>query len=256
MAVFFGLGTRLLARNAVVALKRDARAPIVYLRPFRADVNLADRWIDFFAILVRNWHETNERSLALAVRDLGPLIAIGRPGEHVPPLGAARLYVEDAHWQGVVEKVVEVSRLVILRVGRTDGFRWELEHVTAKCDPRKVVIYLPQSDRDAHYAYLREQWRMPVPLPPDPGDALFLAFGPNWQPHLLHADGGKFRRLLTGSAAPQVRSALKSTLETLGIEPRPAPWHVREWILAFLGLGLVIGVAVLGIVAWAMSRPS
>ena len=42
---------------------------------------------------------TEEEQLAKVVAEIGSFIAIGRPGENLPTLGAIRLYTGDADWQ-------------------------------------------------------------------------------------------------------------------------------------------------------------
>jgi hypothetical protein len=69
----------------------DSRPPVVYLRSFADDSKAANR-LGIAADLKAN---TEEGEIAEIVRSVGPLIAIGRPGEQVSYYGAARIYVGD-----------------------------------------------------------------------------------------------------------------------------------------------------------------
>ncbi len=214
-AVLFMSARNFLARGALTGLAQDHRSPVVYLRSFKSDVRLFETPAQVLALLVGHASQTYEWSLAKATAAIGPLVAIGKPGENLPPGGAARLYVDNDHWQQVATELVSVAKLVVLRVGQTRGFLWELRHVVERCDPRKVVVFLPATDRGALYGYLREQAAaiLPSPLPPDPGNALFLAFGPGWEPRFIGAAANPFfglcRRLFR-SPSGVLRDALVS----------------------------------------------
>jgi hypothetical protein len=68
-----------------------ARRPILYLRSFEIDEDTSRPSIlEFFGILLAT--STPEQKLAQQLSRVGPVIAIGRPGEALPPLGAARFY--------------------------------------------------------------------------------------------------------------------------------------------------------------------
>lgn len=249
------LGLRLQSRSAIVALRNTTQAPIVYLRSFKSDV----RWFEspqdlLLMFLLPGRSESYERSLSKAVRGVGPLVAIGQPGEAIPPLGAARLYVQGDQWQKVVAELVAASQLVILRIGDTDGFWWEVEHIVATCDPRKVLFFLPPGDRSHKYALLRARAEkyFPYPLPEHPGEALFLGFSSEWQPQLYGRTGPSataiLRRVLVGSPAPAVREALNVALQLLGQKTRKMPLAFREWLLLSIPLWMIAFCA--GMLVW------
>jgi hypothetical protein len=248
------LGLRFTSRSGITMLRWSRKRPIVYLRSFAADAAWFDSPLDLFWLIVRGArYETYEWSLAKAVRSVGPLIAIGEPGEKLSPLGAARIYVEGDNWQKVVEELVERSQLVILRAGRTPGFWWELEHLVKSCDPRKVVIYLPERDRGGLYQHLREKsvGLLPRPLPDHTAAAMFLGFGPGWEPRLLQpwgpSLGATLRRVLIGSPAPEIRNALNEALTPLGIRRRGLPLQFREWVLVACGATIVLAPVVVAL---------
>jgi hypothetical protein len=235
-------GLRLFARRGESVLRRNRRRPVLYLRSFAADVRLFGGVGDFFRLLLLGGvEESAERRLARAVADVGPLVAIGQPGERLPPLGGARLYVRgDEDWRRVVGELVQASQLVIFRIGRTSGFDWELRHVLSACDPRKVLFYLPPRDREnvwapGVYAPFRRRTAdlFPCPLPLDTGAAAFLGFGPGWVARPRGAEGGSFAsdfRWFLGGSAPAVREALNEALRRLGVKTRPLPMQPREWL--------------------------
>jgi hypothetical protein len=70
-------------------VRKDHRPPVVYLRSFKAD-EVTRRGTIFGDF------QTEEEVLAEVLSEFGPVVAIGKPGEELPELGAARLYVRDA----------------------------------------------------------------------------------------------------------------------------------------------------------------
>ena len=70
---------------------------------------------------------TEEEHLANVLSQIGPFLAIGRPGERLPEVGASRIYVGDEDWQSEVRELLGTARLVIIRTGRTMGLGWGIE---------------------------------------------------------------------------------------------------------------------------------
>jgi hypothetical protein len=176
----------------------------LYLRPFRDDethdirtpYKALDRLINWLIYAV-DWiiddSVSSEEKLISGFETCGPVLAIGRPGEWLPPLGACRLYVDDQHWQEVVHDLIRRSACVLIRLGRTDGLRWELQEAARLLMPEQLVLYLPlgggwfRGDRQKHYEKLRE-WAdecLPLHLPELIGNACVIYFDAGWDPHLL-----------------------------------------------------------------------
>jgi hypothetical protein len=65
-----------------------------------------------------------EQIVTELVAPLGPVVAIARPGERLPALGAARISTDE--WKDRVIRLMECARLVVLQVGLTPGFLWEM----------------------------------------------------------------------------------------------------------------------------------
>ena len=57
------------------------------------------------------------------------MIAIGKPGEALAPLGAARDYVGDDIWQHEVKRRMRDATLIVLMLGTSEGLAWELLRV-------------------------------------------------------------------------------------------------------------------------------
>jgi hypothetical protein len=164
-------------------LKADMRAPIVLLRSFRDDAlhfeeektdtlsralskkdHKLFEWIQRLdAMLARfvlsnsgsEWEKPGRRVERIPfepivhrqLRAFGPLIAIGRPGEKQPVLGASRKYVSNDDWRVQVLAWLEQARMIVVIAGYTDGIQWELEQIALKGYTRKVLVLLPPTRR-------------------------------------------------------------------------------------------------------------
>src|SRR5262249_33611427 len=133
-------------------------APVVYLRSFQDDDPRGG--------------EATERELGSIFATLGPVVAIGRPGEGLPPLGATRVYVDNDRWQTVAADLIGRAGAIIFRVGATAGLRWELEQIGRRARPDRLFIFLsfggsPAQGRQARYEEFLS-WAnrcLPMPLP-------------------------------------------------------------------------------------------
>jgi len=91
----------------------SGRQPVVYLRSFSDDRPAARL----------NGGRTEEEHLAAVLEPVGPFVAVGRPGEPLPELGARRMYLKDAEWKDVVERLIRSAKLVVIRTGNGPGLR-------------------------------------------------------------------------------------------------------------------------------------
>lgn len=89
--------------------------------------------------------------------DLGSVVALGRPGQRIPPSGAAREYVSHDVWQDVVSRRALEARGVVLCLGSSQGVQWEVDFVTSNPELRKRLLVLshPEAfDHPTHEALL------------------------------------------------------------------------------------------------------
>lgn len=127
---------------------KDTRAPFLFLRSFVDDQvdlthregsrNIFQRTLtggSLFAnvdelLTERYWH-------------IGPVIAIGKPGEALPPLGAARAYLSGEPWQMVVANLMGLARAIIIVLDYTQGVTWELQQATRSGCLSKSLLLIP-----------------------------------------------------------------------------------------------------------------
>lgn len=245
---------RMKSRSAVKALEsRKAKRPTFYLRSFDLDERIAK------PSFIRNFYPlpNAEQRVATQMNRLGPLIAIGRPGEKLPALGAARFYVSDELWQAKVADVVKASQLVIWVTGLSEGLRWEISHLIESVPPEKLVLWAHPHMLRAGAAEREAEWRnflealgpvFPKPLPEFLGDARFICFAEDWTPIPIappwRSPIGALRSFFDplGSALRVVNRIRKGILDPRKAAYSHATRDIRESDLANL-----IGVGEMGI---------
>jgi len=256
-SLLWDAGKRRLAAQAAFAAARTQRAPVLYLRSFRDDVRARSEAPNSFRedLLVspalpppvRSFSE--EEHLAMAMRRIGPFIALGEPGEGTPQPGASRFYLTVTEWRPVVAELMSAARLVLLRIGATDGLWWEIEYALTTLSPTRVAILLPPDEQDYAEFRVRTATLFAQPLPPYPPGGFrglprgLLHFERDWTPRIVSfAEQGRFSqgtpRWLTGIFLSGMRPVAKQ----LGISRlRLLRWPetVLHAVMTLVGLGLV-----------------
>lgn len=170
--------------------RRGAKRPVFYLRSFQLDDRIgrptfAEKYLGTMPFA------NNEQKIAAKLKWMGPVIAIGRPDENLPALGAARFYASNDLWHAKVADVAKASQLVLWASGITEGLRWEISHLIENLPPGKLIMWahphllcIGSTEREAEWARFREAFGdiFPKPLPVALGDARFFCFADDWTP--------------------------------------------------------------------------
>jgi hypothetical protein len=217
--------------NAQDLLKRDERPYVLYLRPFKDD-EITSRLLNL---------STEEQELATAIHEIGPFVAFGEPGEASPDPGAARMYVEYAGWQSKVKASMAGARLVVARVGNTDGFWWEMITAVDVVGPERLLLLVPD-DKNVYEEFREKAVKLfPHQLP----DHQFLRprfdsfkshislegllyFEPDWTPRLRRLQAPFLRQNYWAPGVPTFKTALRPIYERLGIEWQRPPLQVPQ----------------------------
>ncbi len=220
---------RLRANSAVEELCRGGwRPPILYLRPFILDnKSFHRRWYQYLTHLLPNLGPSSpEQRLVKVLARYGPVIAIGRPGEKLPPLGAARIYVSHKRWQNVVAQIVESSCLVVLATGVTDGLLWEMKHLVDQTSPDKLLLcphpkLLEMGRQESEHEWSRFLATFgeifPLRLPQHLDDIQFITFGVGYRPLPVVKVRSRFLRYLAGKSDAGA-SVLEGILQSKGFQ--------------------------------------
>lgn len=128
-----------LAAPAREALAQDLRRPVVWLRSFQIDERDTENIID------RDVPLTFEEVATGPLSRYGPVVAIGRPGEPLPPLGALREYVGD-NWQSRVRELLSLAAIIVIVVDDTPGLLWELKTVVDSKLHERLILLMPPDE--------------------------------------------------------------------------------------------------------------
>lgn len=145
MMALFRRSRRHEAVSAAQAMADDPRPPVLYLRSFQDDgsVLLDDQGLPGMQALTRAASPvSSEEELARILEQIGPVVAIGKPGEKLPELGAARLYVSHEDWQAVVGVLMRQAALVVVRVGKSPGVLWEIGQALTQIPRERLALVM------------------------------------------------------------------------------------------------------------------
>lgn len=146
---FYSMYRRLNKKRKDTFDKDAITAPFVlYLRSFIDDKTTKKR-ISFV-----NDVRSEEEVLVEVLSDIAPVYAIGDPKDKKMPLGASRIYVDDEHWKTTVVDMMNRAVVVVLRLGKTDSFWWEVETAMTNIPLDKVMFVVPESKTFSNVATL------------------------------------------------------------------------------------------------------
>jgi hypothetical protein len=129
------------AMGVVEAVLRGAEAEAysLYLRPFAVtgvlEVDVSDRWDEKVEL---------ESVLAEALWPLGPVVALGQPGEH---LGAGRIAVDEEEWRQAVEKLMRQAQRILLIPSNRPGTLWEIQRILDLELLSRTIFVMPPTER-------------------------------------------------------------------------------------------------------------
>jgi hypothetical protein len=198
--------------------------PVLYLRSFDKDQTTAKL----------KGTVTEEEHLTRLLTHIGPGIAIGRPGEKLPQVGARRLYVNDDEWRRTVEGLMKRSRLVAIRTGRSGGLLWEFRKSLELLRPEQLLLLVdsfPELDNmlaetarlsstTANFRYMFQYKRSIGSI------RAVVIFREDWKPFRLRLNGSRFWYTAPVNSSyipPSLARTLRPLFEQLDVRwPKPA----------------------------------
>ncbi|MBI1916400.1 MAG: hypothetical protein HYS12_16955 [Planctomycetes bacterium] len=193
-----GAGRKMFAARAVEQIRGDTRPPTLLLRSFADDEMIVPGQSPLkggiYMAPLGGMDETLEQQTARVFSAVGPVIAIGRPGERLPPLGFGRMWVRHDRWKQVVQRLLAECQRVIMFLGDLkgrDGLEWEVDQVFTHCRPEQVILIVPpvgETGVQSRWRKYRERLgeRLPDYLP----NAAAVTFGEGWHAEVLFATRG------------------------------------------------------------------
>lgn len=111
------------------------------------------KYIEKFCLYLRSFNSDNnkeEKLICRVAKRLYPVYAIGDPNKMLQPNGADRIYVTDDVWKEAVRDMSTRSKLILLRIGQTEGTEWELFNIL-ESNLLDRVIFIAYSEQDYYY---------------------------------------------------------------------------------------------------------
>jgi hypothetical protein len=124
-------------------LELDNRRPILFLRSFADD----KVWLWGKGIFGKFRRKPIDEAIERLAKRLGPFVAIANPNTQLPRLGAAQTYFSNDTWQNAIARWVQTAQMIVMVAGRTEGLRWELDHILADEGQAKLVMFFPPAFR-------------------------------------------------------------------------------------------------------------
>jgi hypothetical protein len=234
----------------------DVRAPVIYLRSFHLDKRFARRRMGIVRVVAVC---TEEEQLVKALREIGPVVAIGKPGERLPRLGAQRIYVEDADWQEQIRFWFTRAALVVIQVPSepTKGVTWEIDQSLSVVALDRLVFLVSWNYKSSDW--LNQKLR-------DHGLTVErvtnLRLGPygSSTSGIIHFDNGRaelsalvkpplFKRPFFSPLVPVYRSALRPVTTRITGSWRPLPRAFGGALIAAIWITFCVAVIAVGLVA-------
>jgi len=237
-------------------------ATVLYLRSFKADRNPFTT-------------ATDEELLSRIFRTIGPFVAFEEPGERLPEIGSAKMSASNAEWQHMVSEQIQRAQLVVLNVGRTPSFTWEVRRALELADPERLLVYFSMLADEHELRFMYRQFTeiaqplLRFPLPPDReiGERRFIRFDADGRPELfgsISKPGTAWRKwigissfglgliMLRPIVAERWRQRVSNALAPLRTRFRDPISHTRLWGRLTLAAGLYLGglAAFLPMLAW------
>jgi len=135
--------------------KLDGRKPVLFIRSFSDDDVKLSRKLGLGRMLAPDTL-TLEEFLVDRSWSVGPVLAIGKPGEELSPVGAAREYLSADSWRERIQDLLRESQLFVSVLGTTRGLMWEYEAIARFRAASKLLVVFPPASLPLAY----HRWEM------------------------------------------------------------------------------------------------
>jgi len=138
--LIFNESRKLRLREEYKPVSRNEVPDVLYLRAFSDDKKTAEFGVGYFDM------STSEEALVTVLKKIGHVFTIGNPNDVLPEIGAKRVYVSDKQWKHRVTRYMKEAKLVVMRLGVSNGIRWEIEQAFKTVKPTHLVFLVPTSE--------------------------------------------------------------------------------------------------------------
>jgi hypothetical protein len=249
-AMSMAAARRIRLRLDVVRQQHDPCPPVVYLRSFNVDRRLSRRPFAWGRVAS---FRTEEEQLVEALREAGPVVALGKPGERLPRLGARRVYVHDAEWREQVLSWLSRAALVVIHLptNTTEGLAWEIDQSLRLVARHRVVFVVTKGVSSLQKLNQELGGRIDADLlasgsrraPYGSDVAGILHFARDQAAFCLLVKPPFFQRPFSSPLIPVYRLALREVIARLNGWSRPLPTGFGDAFIAALWIAFAVAVA-------------
>lgn len=226
-------------------IKDKQKDIVLYLRSFDADKLTAQTTtIDYKGVEIPSF-TTEEENLEWAVNKIGTFIALSKPWSKLPDLGALRMPpFKKSEWETEVIRLMDESKLILFRLGKTEALMWELETAMKTIDLNKIVFLIPRNYKIYKTVATKIKEWTNIVLPryvgsrDNPTSINGVIYFKNNLPVYLPLADAEYRESSTTPLFPKLRITLRPIFENIGAKwtPPPVPYKLYLWFLAYLWL--------------------
>ena len=163
-SICFGLGKVIQLPSADKLMADDKRSCVLYLRSFEFDtvasenhvalLPLPDPTMAGVAAILRN--KNYEETLSKVFSEIGPCIAVGKPGFEAQVPGFSRKPLSMETWQTEVQRLMQEAALVVICSGNTEGVLWELQEAKSIVPLERLLILITRDTSQAWWKRAQE----------------------------------------------------------------------------------------------------
>ena len=220
---------------------------VLYLRAFVNDTNFSTS-----SFISHNpFSTTREEQIAVAVRPLGTLIAIGNPREKLPMPGGFQIYEREGDWREAVLSLMKNAKAIILEASNTPGLLWEVGKAVEVTNPEHFVISVDKMSKNDYIKFsnicsINYNLNLPY-VTPNRGGLIF--FGPDWTAVFQPLKAPFWRRPFYKNLQAKLVYSLRPLFEACDVPWAPPPFSLLKLLIMtyflFYWFGLPIIIALI-----------
>jgi hypothetical protein len=162
------------------------------------------------------------------------------------------LHASQEHWQEKVREEMSKAQLVIMRIGDSPSFWWEVREAIVRVRPELLVFLKPAERTELEYERFRQnanKW-LPYQLPehklnwsPFGRHGGIIYFKPDWTPHLREFKITWLRQTFWNLFAAPLKIGLRPVYEQLGVKWKKPPVQFMQVLFLLVLFLLIVLVA-------------
>jgi hypothetical protein len=183
-----------------------------------------------------------ESRLAAAIESLGPLVALGHPGEQ---FGAGRILSPDDGWKQDFESLARRAKAILIIPSNTPGTVWEIDWLVQGGLISKCIFVMPPLPTEHLLSQMPEMWAEASRVLSEKGIAV-PAYSPNGALFRVGKNGAvSWRENIGQRSNRQLRRELKDLVNEDKHPRSKGTRHVKWVIISALTVLLAVWVATL-----------